>query len=61
LINRGGVLKDDNRGGLIYSGARSAANIIAGLAARTAFAIGRSYVQRVYTAAEPPAGQAALQ
>ena len=51
LINRGGVLKDDNRCGLIYSGARSAANVIADLAARAAFAIGRIYFQRVYTSA----------
>jgi anaerobic magnesium-protoporphyrin IX monomethyl ester cyclase len=52
LINRGGVLKDDNRGGLIYGAARSTANIIADLAARVTFAIGRSYFQHVYTNGE---------
>ena len=40
LINRGGVLKDDSRTGLLYNGARSVANIVADLSARTVFAIG---------------------
>jgi hypothetical protein len=61
LINRGGVLKDDSRTGLLYSGARALANIVADLSARTVFAVGRSYFERAYTVAEPPAGQAALQ
>ena len=61
LINRGGVLKDYNRTGLLYNGARSVANIVADLSARAVFAIGRGYFERAYTAAEPPAGQVALQ
>ncbi len=61
LVNRGGMLKDDNRPGLLYNGARSVANIVADLSARAVFAVGRSYFERAYTVAEPPARQAALQ
>ena len=61
LINRGGVLKDDNETGLVYSAARPAADIVADLSARAVFAIGRIYFQRTYATAAPPARQVALQ
>jgi radical SAM superfamily enzyme YgiQ (UPF0313 family) len=61
LINRGGVLKDENRTGLFYRGARSLADLVAGLSARTVFAIGRSYFERTYMVAMPPARQGALE
>ena len=61
LINRGGVLKDDNETGLVYSAARPAADIVADLSARAVFAIGRIYFQRTYAIAAPPARQVALQ
>ncbi len=48
LINRGGILKDANRGELPYSVARSLADTTAHLAARTVFTVGRSYLQRAH-------------
>jgi hypothetical protein len=61
LMNRGGLLKDETRNGWPYTAARSAADTFAGFAARTIFAIGRSYFVRAYTVTAPPAGQAAAQ
>jgi len=49
LINRGGILKDENRRGILYSGARSAADLISDLSARTIFAFGRMRLERVYS------------
>lgn len=48
LINRSGILKDDNRAGLFYSGARSVVNAVAESSARTIFALGRQHFQRAY-------------
>jgi radical SAM superfamily enzyme YgiQ (UPF0313 family) len=41
LINRGGILKDDNRRGFLYSGARWMADLTAGVAAKILFNVGR--------------------
>lgn len=49
LINRGGVLKDENRNDLLYRGARSFADFVAKLSAKTLFIVGRSHFQRAYT------------
>lgn len=49
IINRGGILKDDNRKGLLYNGARSVANSISALSAKAFLAIGRSRFERLYT------------
>jgi len=46
LINRGGILKDDNRRGLLYGTARAAANFSADLCAKAIFAIGRMKFER---------------
>jgi anaerobic magnesium-protoporphyrin IX monomethyl ester cyclase len=48
LINRGGILKDEKRRGLLYHGARSIADFVAELSAKTIFTIGRSHFQRAY-------------
>jgi hypothetical protein len=61
LINRGGVLKDENRKDMGYSAARSIADFAASLSAKAFFAIGRSYFEHAYTVTAPPAGQGALQ
>ena len=61
LINRGGVLKDDNRSGLYYSNARSVANLIANFSARMLFAMGRRHFERAYGVASSPARQGVLQ
>ena len=42
LLNRGGILKDENRRGAVYAAARSAANVLSAVSARTLFAIGRA-------------------
>jgi len=41
LVNRGGILKDDNRPGRLYGAARALADVAASAAARTLFTIGR--------------------
>ena len=46
LLNRGGILKDDNRSGAVYGTARSAANFLSALSARALFAIGRARFAR---------------
>jgi hypothetical protein len=46
LINRGGVLKDQSRRGLMYGSARAAADWFANLSARTIFALGRARFER---------------
>lgn len=51
LINRGGILKDENRGGILYGTARAAANFSADLGAKTIFAIGRMKFERTFPAA----------
>ena len=51
LVNRGGVLKDDNRRGVFYSFARGAANFSADLCARTVFALGRAHFERTLSPA----------
>ena len=51
LMNRGGILKDENRDGWIYGSARSAANWFFTLAARTIFAAGRTRFTRGYVVA----------
>jgi hypothetical protein len=48
LINRGGILKDENREELPYRTARSLANIVSAVAARSIFTIGQGYLQRGY-------------
>ncbi len=48
LINRGGILKDENRSELPYSAARSLADTTAHLAARTIFTVGQGYLQRAH-------------
>jgi len=53
LVNRGGVLKDDNRRGVFYSAARGVANFSADLCARSVFALGRALFERTYSAATP--------
>ena len=42
LLNRGGILKDDNRTGAVYGAARAAANFLSAVSARTLFAVGRA-------------------
>ncbi len=49
LINRGGILKDDNRKELFYRAARWAADFGAELSAKTIFSVGRSRFQRLYS------------
>jgi anaerobic magnesium-protoporphyrin IX monomethyl ester cyclase len=51
LINRGGILKDDNRKGSLYSAARAAANFSADLCAHTVFAVGRMRFERTFPVA----------
>ncbi len=48
IINRGGILKDDNRKGLLYVGAKRLADTVSNLSARTLFALGRSRFERAY-------------
>jgi anaerobic magnesium-protoporphyrin IX monomethyl ester cyclase len=48
IINRGGILKDDNRKGLLYTGAKRMADAASYLSARTLFTIGRSRFERAY-------------
>jgi len=48
IINRGGILKDDNRKGLLYMGAKRMADAASYLSARTLFAVGRNRFQRAY-------------
>ncbi len=48
IINRGGILKDDNRKGSLYIGAKHLADAVSDLSARTLFAIGRSRFERAY-------------
>jgi len=48
LINRGGLLKDENRKGVLYNCARVLADFTADLSAKIIFAIGRSHFQRSY-------------
>lgn len=48
IINRGGILKDDNRKGLLYIGAKRIADAASYLSARTLFVIGRSRFERAY-------------
>lgn len=55
LINRGGILKDENRSGFLYGTARTLANWASAIAARTAFAIGRVYFELAYREVPPPA------
>jgi hypothetical protein len=53
LLNRGGVLKDETRRGLIYGTAKKAADFTADTSARLIFALGRVRFQRaVSTAAQ---------
>ena len=59
LMNRGGILKDETRTGILYCGARFCADWVANLSARAVFAIGRSYFERSPTVAAPPQGQGA--
>ncbi len=54
LLNRGGILKDDTRRGLLYGSARSLANFASGVSARALFAIGRSHFERAYTPSNRP-------
>jgi radical SAM superfamily enzyme YgiQ (UPF0313 family) len=61
LINRGGVLKDENRKGLFYSALRSMADFTAEMSANMVFAVGRTHFERAYALTLPPAGQGALQ
>ena len=53
LINRGGILKDDNRKGLLYGGARRLANLAADLSAKTLFTAGRHWFELAYAASAP--------
>lgn len=46
LLNRGGILKDETRPGLIYGAARTGANFMAFICAQIVFAIGRARFQR---------------
>ncbi len=48
LINRGGILKDDNRKGFLYGGTRSVTNLLTDFSARMIFTLGRSYFERLY-------------
>ncbi len=48
LINRAGILKDDNRKGALYIGAKKLADFASTVSARTLFIIGRSRFQRAY-------------
>ncbi len=48
LINRGGLLKDENRKGVLYNCARVLADFTADVSAKIIFAIGRSHFQRSY-------------
>ncbi len=50
LINRAGILKDDNRKGLLYGGARRLANLAADLSAKTLFTVGRHWFEHAYAA-----------
>jgi len=47
LLNRGGILKDENRRDAVYATARSAANFLSAVSARTLFAIGRARFAQV--------------
>jgi len=60
LMNRGGILKDATRTGLLYRNARAFADWAAGLVSRTVFAICRSLFERSYSMPAPPQGQGAL-
>ncbi len=48
LINRAGILKDDNRRGVLYNGAKRMADFVSAASARTLFAIGRRRFERAY-------------
>ena len=48
LINRAGILKDDNRRGALYNGAKRMADFASAVSARTLFVIGRNRFQRAY-------------
>lgn len=48
LLNRGGILKDDNRNGFVYSAARGAADATAKIFAATFFKISRLHFERIY-------------
>ena len=47
IINRGGVLKDDNRKDLLYSGAKRLADFAAQLSGRTIYTVGRYRLERM--------------
>jgi radical SAM superfamily enzyme YgiQ (UPF0313 family) len=46
LLNRGGILKDENRKDFLYRSGRALADIVAGVTARTLFAIRRNHFRR---------------
>jgi radical SAM superfamily enzyme YgiQ (UPF0313 family) len=48
LINRAGILKDDNRRSALYTGAKRMADFVSAVSARTLFVIGRNRFQRAY-------------
>jgi radical SAM superfamily enzyme YgiQ (UPF0313 family) len=48
IINRGGILKDDNRKGFFYSSAKRLADFASDLSGRTLYTIGRSRFERAY-------------
>jgi anaerobic magnesium-protoporphyrin IX monomethyl ester cyclase len=54
LINRGGILKDQSRSGVLYGSARAMADWFADLSARTIFALGRvRFTRGLATPAQP--------
>lgn len=55
LLNRGGILKDETRPGLIYGIARNMANVTSAICAKFIFEIGRARYQRALSTA-PQAG-----
>jgi anaerobic magnesium-protoporphyrin IX monomethyl ester cyclase len=60
LINRGGMLKDDNRKEIWYGGARWLANLSASYSAQAVFAVGSNHFKRAYAVARPQEEQCAL-
>jgi anaerobic magnesium-protoporphyrin IX monomethyl ester cyclase len=46
IINRGGVLKDENRKDVVYSAGRLLADVAARIVGRTVFTVGHTYLQR---------------
>jgi anaerobic magnesium-protoporphyrin IX monomethyl ester cyclase len=48
IINRGGILKDDNRKGFLYTAAKTLADFSSDLFGRTLYAIGRNRFERAY-------------